>query len=217
MNHHVFFAASVPALCLAGTAAAGGSARAQIPAPNLPPPVALPAAAAERRPATAQFISREGSLAYLGLGVALPLLTDGRDGTNHSFRVLDALGTSALLSSSLKALTREKRPDTGERNSFPSGHATAAFAVAAMQSAFHPKQAPLWYAGAALIAGSRVRLHRHYTHDVLAGAALGYLSARWELSRPRGLILSPVLRRSASENGRGVARGGVGIEFAGRF
>lgn len=197
--------------CLAGFVllAPASVVRAQVVEPS-PRPVVLPATEQSRRhDVTAQFLSREGNLAYLGLGVALPLLTDGRDGTNHSLRALDALGTSAVLSASLKALTREKRPDTDERNSFPSGHATAAFAVATVESHFHPRQAVFWYAGAALIADSRVRLHRHHTHDVLAGAALGYLTARWELARPRGLILSPVLR---SERDRGFS-----VQFGGRF
>ncbi len=209
MSHSLRF------VLVAAILAAPTASRAQVP--NVPPPVALPAA--ERRPATAQFLSREGTLAYLGLGVALPLLTDGRNGTNHSLRALDALGTSALLSAGLKVLTREKRPDTDERNSFPSGHATAAFAVAAMQSAFHPRQAVFWYAGATLIADSRVRLHRHHTQDVLAGAALGYLTARWELSRPRGLILSPVLCPERLEERASADRAGAdfGLRLVGRF
>lgn len=139
----------------------------------------------------AKFASHEGNIAFLTLGVLLPLATDGRKGQGRAIRTLDALGTSALLCEALKALVREKRPDTGESASFPSGHATAAFAVAAMQGRFHPDQAPLWYAGAALIAYSRVRLRRHYMPDVIAGAALGVGTASWETASRRGLALSP--------------------------
>lgn len=138
---------------------------------------------------------------YLAAAVGLPLLTDGRDGKNHALRAADALGTSVLLAEGLKALVREKRPDAASRDSFPSGHATAAFAVATVESEFHPRQAPLWYSGAALISYSRVRLNRHYAQDVVAGAALGYFTARIELSRPHGLILSPLI---SPEGGLGV-------------
>lgn len=145
----------------------------------------------------AKFLSHEGNVLYLSAGVLLPLAQDGHKGRDYTLRAADALGTATLFSEGLKAIVREKRPDTDERNSFPSGHATAAFAVATMQFAFHHNEAPYWYAGAALIGASRVGLHRHYIHDVLAGAALGYATARWELSRPRGLLLSPFIRTNS--------------------
>lgn len=69
--------------------------------------------------------------------------------------------------------------------------------MATVESEFHPKQAILWYAGATYISYSRVRLNRHYTQDVIAGAALGYLTARLELARPRGLLLSPLIGRDS--------------------
>ena len=140
-----------------------------------------------------KFASGDGNILFLAAGVGLPLLSDGHDGKNHALRALDALGTSVLLTEGLKNLVREKRPDTNSHDSFPSGHATAAFAVATVEGSLHPKQAPLWYLGAALISYSRVRLHRHTVGDVLAGAAIGAGTARLELAQPRGLLLSPFI------------------------
>ncbi len=140
-----------------------------------------------------KFASGTGSVLYLAAGVGWPLLTDGKAGKAHSLRTLDSLGTSVLVSEGLKALFQEKRPDSNAHDSFPSGHATAAFAVATMQSAFHPKDALWWYTGAALISVSRFTLHRHTVGDVLAGAALGYGMSRLELSLPRGLVLAPFI------------------------
>lgn len=151
-----------------------------------------------------QFLSGTGNRVYLGAAVVLPLLADGAEGKNHALRTLDALGTSALFSEGLKYVTRDRRPDGSNRASFPSGHATAAFAVATMQSRFHPDQAPFWYLGASLISYSRVRLHRHYAHDVLAGAVLGYSVARWELSRPHGLLVFPFLSSRERSGGFGL-------------
>jgi membrane-associated phospholipid phosphatase len=167
----------------------------------LPPSRALADARGQR---VAEYLSGPGTYLFLGLGVGLPLLEDGRFRKKHAVRALDALTTAALFSEGLKRLTREKRPDTGQHNSFPSGHATGAFAVAAMESAFHPNQAAFWYAGSTLIAASRVRLHRHFLHDVIAGAALGYFTARWELSQPRGLLLAPFI---------GPRRHGMALQF----
>ena len=158
---------------------------------------------------SARFASHEGNIAYLALGVALPLLRDRADGKSHTLRAADSVLTSTLLCEGLKALTHEKRPDGSDYASFPSGHATAAFAVAAAESAFHPREAPLWILGAALIADSRVTLRRHHTHDVLAGAALGWGTARWELGSRRGLVLSPVIGTDA--------RGRLFLRVGGRF
>ena len=61
--------------------------------------------------------------------------------------------------------------------SFPSGHATTAFALAAVIGFVSPR----WYypglALAAAIAVSRVALGVHYTSDVVAGAILGLVGA----------------------------------------
>jgi len=141
----------------------------------------------------AKFASGDGNIAYLTVGALVPFVEDGRNANPHGIRTLDALGTSVLLEQALKLIVREPRPDTGSRNSFPSGHTTAAFAIAAMESNYHPDQAPIWYTGASLIGVSRIVLDRHWVHDVVAGAALGYLTARWELQNSHGLMLSPFI------------------------
>ena len=163
-----------------------------------------PALADSPRDREAKFASHQGNLLFLVLGTLLPLVTDGSSGGRQTLRNLDALATSSLLSSGLKYLVREKRPDTDERNSFPSGHAPAAFTLAKMQSDRHPDQAVLWYGGAALIAESRVRLHRHYIHDVVAGAALGIGAATLEQDQPRGFLIAPFIRPNRSGRGRTV-------------
>jgi membrane-associated phospholipid phosphatase len=141
----------------------------------------------------AEFASGTGDILFLTVGTALPLLTDGDQGKDHALRALDALIISTFLSEGFKALIPEERPDGSDDKSFPSGHATAAVAVATAESVWHPKQAPLWYLGAVIIADSRLELNKHRAIDVLAGAALGYFTAQLELSQPHGILLSPLI------------------------
>ena len=145
----------------------------------------------------AKAASGGGNIAFLALGTLLPLATDGANGKNHTLRVIDSGLASMAITEGLKAIVREKRPDSNERDSFPSGHATAAFAVATAESELHPRQAVLWYAGATAISWSRVRLNRHHTQDVVAGAAVGYGVTRWEFSEHHGLILQPWIHDDA--------------------
>lgn len=149
----------------------------------------------------AQVLSNQGTAAFLLAGTALPLVTDGEEGARHSLRTADALAASMVITQALKMTVHETRPDGTTEDSFPSGHTTAAFAIATAQSHFHPKQAPYWYLGATLIAGSRVQLDRHFPQDVLAGAAIGYFTTRWALSHERGVLLTPIIGSNRSSSG----------------
>ncbi len=157
------------------------------------------------------FISGPGTALYLGVGVGLPLLTDGKEGGQRSLRVLDSLTTSGLVCVGLKEITQVKRPDSDARDSFPSCHATSAFAVATVQSHYHPDAAFLWYSGATLISASRLNLNRHRVSEVLVGAALGYFTAKLELSQRNGLILFPLI--SSDDKGESI----VGLQIIGSY
>jgi hypothetical protein len=153
-----------------------------------------------------QFASGTGNIAFLATGVALPWLIHEPHGKTEAIRSADSLATSLVFAEGLKVLVREKRPDSNSLDSFPSGHAAAAFAVATIESRLYPRQAPWWYAGATLIGASRLQLNRHHVQDVLAGAALGYGTSVWELSQKRGLVLSPF-----------ISPDGTGIDVTTRF
>lgn len=141
---------------------------------------------------SAKFASNEGNLIFLGLGMGINLIEDS-DGLQMAARSVDSVVTSSLAAEVLKKTTREQRPDGSGHSSFPSGHATAAFAAATMQSEYHPIQTPAWMIGASLIAASRVKLHRHYVHDVVAGALLGAGTSELELYSRKGLLLFPII------------------------
>jgi membrane-associated phospholipid phosphatase len=62
---------------------------------------------------------------------------------------------------------------TPDQGSFPSGHASVAFAAATAVAAHCPRLRLPLFALAALVAASRVYLGVHFVLDVVAGAALG--------------------------------------------
>jgi membrane-associated phospholipid phosphatase len=84
----------------------------------------------------------------------------------------------------------------GARQSFPSGHTTAAFAFAAAMDRelrrSHPKVArwagPSLYAAAALTGLARMHSDNHWASDIIMGAGIGTVSglmvARFHADRP---------------------------------
>lgn len=88
----------------------------------------------------------------------------------------------------LKAIINEKRPDHSDNKSFPSGHATMAFAAARSIDKEFRKDC-IWipiagYAAATAIGVERVVNKHHHWYDVVAGAGLGIGAAEltWWLS-----------------------------------
>lgn len=80
------------------------------------------------------------------------------------------------------------RPFSGS-TSFPSGHVTLAFAVATVVA---DETKDSWsdialYGAASLTGFARMNDDRHWASDVLAGALVGHLTARW-LDRRQGLL-----------------------------
>ena len=88
----------------------------------------------------------------------------------------------------LKGIIKEDRPDHSDNKSFPSGHATMAFAAArSIDKEFRSES--IWipiaaYAAATAVGVERVASDRHHWYDVVAGAGLGYGAAEltWWLS-----------------------------------
>jgi membrane-associated phospholipid phosphatase len=64
-----------------------------------------------------------------------------------------------------------------EYASFPSGHATDAFAIATAVGALWPRTRPVMWTYAVLIALSRIVLTAHFPSDVIAGAVVGTMGA----------------------------------------
>ena len=115
----------------------------------------------------------------------------------HPFRerlaaTLTASAALTIMVNGVKYTVREKRPDSGRRNSFPSGHTATAFMGAELM---REEYGNAWGAGAYAVATGvaflRLYNDRHWLNDVIAGAGVGILAARvgyWLLPRERKLF-----------------------------
>lgn len=138
-------------------------------------------------------VSDPGLAVLVVAATATPLLADDADSREQLLRTADTVICTYLLSAGLKRVISEPRPDGSGDDSFPSNHASIAFAAAAAASSNNPDQAPYWYAAAGLVAYSRVELKQHRKREVIAGALLGYLTSELEHALPRGLLVYPLL------------------------
>lgn len=114
-------------------------------------------------------------LPVMGLTLAAEGLA--KEGKEHRILLkgVEAVVAAALTTEALKSVVRERRPNGSNFRSFPSGHAAGAFAIASVMGREDKKHKWLWYGAASALAWSRVSLRAHRTHDVVAGAAIGYL------------------------------------------
>ena len=110
------------------------------------------------------------------------------------FDLLRALIVSQSLTQGIKVAVQRARP-TGECCSFPSGHASATFATAAvLERHFGYRGAWPTFVVASYVAASRLHDKRHFLSDVMFGSALGITSG-WTVVGRHGrssFALAPV-------------------------
>lgn len=91
----------------------------------------------------------------------------------------------------LKSAVGETRPDGSDKNSFPSGHTASAFSGATfIHKRYGIKRAIVPYLLAGFTGYSRIEAHKHYLHDVVAGAAVSGLFTWLFVSKYDGLQVS---------------------------
>lgn len=127
----------------------------------------------------ADFASHRGNDAFLWVGdLALLLLALKSASRAWAWRVVRVMLAQTVLVHVSKLATGPWLPrPSGNGGGFPSGHASAAFALAFLLSERFPRAAVLWYALASVIAWSRVEVGSHYPYQVAAGMALGLATA----------------------------------------
>lgn len=121
------------------------------------------------------------NLSYIGFltaGAICPLQCGDRKQTDKRFaRAAATLFLSTAIVQVLKLVVPERRPDTGKKGSFPSGHSANTIALATLCAAQQPEQSVGWYLPALGISLARIALRRHHIRDVVVGSLLGFLLA----------------------------------------
>jgi hypothetical protein len=97
----------------------------------------------------------------------------------------------------IKVAVGRERPNGQDNKSFPSGHTSNSFALAAVAERHYGwKLGVPAYLVAGLVGASRLEQDKHYLSDVVAGAALGYIVGR-TVVRVNGRPLSSGSARGA--------------------
>jgi membrane-associated phospholipid phosphatase len=168
-------------------------------------------------PGIASAASTAGGMSVM-LPATLGLFAAGRMAPQHRFGAFSYDATQAILVNSitttaLKHAVRRTRPDASDRLSFPSGHTSNAFAVAKVAEAHYGWRVGVpSYIAASAIGLSRVSRDKHHLSDVMAGAAIGYVTGRTVLrvngqpaARHRTFALHPMTDAQGTGVGMGAS------------
>ena len=110
------------------------------------------------------------------MGASILLMAYGNDAHRETGKLLSSAYMGAgIITFGMKRLVGRKRPldEVLGNPSLPSGHASIVFSVATILGYRYPKLRIPLYIGAGLVSFSRIYLGRHYTSDVVTGAAIG--------------------------------------------
>lgn len=134
------------------------------------------------------------------VGMPLMLYTLGGSREKETARLMaDALVNSGLITQVLKVSIGRKRPnESGDESSitgpslryesFPSGHTSAAFAMATVLAGRYPKKKWAFYLLATAVGASRIIQNSHFLSDVVVGAGIGAWSGNRALQGKSTLL-----------------------------
>jgi len=126
-------------------------------------------------------ISDLGVYTLLGSSLGVPAVKGDWEGFRQASYSLGAAEGFAIIG---KSLVHEQRPDHSDNHSFPSGHASVAFAsTTTLYRRYGWEMGLPAYALATVTAGARVAARKHHWYDVIAGAAIGAATG-WYFTDP---------------------------------
>ena len=181
-----------------------------------------------------EYITTPGSFIIGGALYGIGVVTDRPNLKDLGWHGTEAVLLGSGITGVLKGVLGRARPDmfpdtrpsdfqfakgftVANRQSFPSGHTTTAFAAAAAVTSEVNRMWPryTWYAGPVLYGGatlvglSRMYHNRHWASDVALGAGIGTFSGlkvvKYTHSHPDNLLDRIILRTSAAPDGHGGA------------
>src|SRR5215212_3262250 len=178
-----------------------------------------------------RLVGHPGGLAVGGGLYVIGLASSNRRVEDIGLHTVESIALADVITSSLKIIAGRARPYASKDNarnfglfrglksddykSFPSGHATSAFALASIISAetshWWPGTrwvvGPVMYGAATLTGVSRIYNNQHWASDILAGAAIGTLTGvnvfRYQHSHPDNWLDNKLLRAGVSVSNTG--------------
>ena len=118
-----------------------------------------------------------GTIAVAGLtigGFSAGRMSSGDRVRASTYDLSQAIIVNQVWTQALKFAIRRERPDGSNRVSFPSGHASNAFAAATVIVRHYPRLAVPGFGVASYIAVSRMAANKHHFSDIVSGAGFGY-------------------------------------------
>ena len=124
---------------------------------------------------------------------ALWMSKEDREGQIQFFK---SVGLNTLVVSALKESVDKERPNRKCCDSFPSGHTSTAFVSASfMHHRYGLRVALPAYVMATYVGYVRIDDEKHFAEDVVAGAAIGYLSGRFLTTRYENTEIAPIVQK----------------------
>ena len=125
-----------------------------------------------------QYVENTGDVLVYMLPVAALSAALYKKDAEGTLQYGASLTTSLATTFALKYTIDAERPNGENSRSFPSGHSSTAFVSATyLQMRYGYAYGVPAYALATFVAWSRVYSDHHYTRDVIAGSAIGIISA----------------------------------------
>jgi len=124
---------------------------------------------------------RWGYYTTLAVIITTGIITDqSRQRTfSNTGLLVESILTTSMATSIIKTISHRQRPNGKGYRSYPSGHTSSAFALAAVIKYLYGKYPSCFaYGIAAFVASSRINDNKHYLSDVVSGALLGTLIGR---------------------------------------
>ena len=118
-----------------------------------------------------------GTIAVAGITVgafSAGRMSSGDRPRAATYDLSQAIIVNQVWTQALKLAIRRERPDGSNRVSFPSGHASNAFAAATVIVRHYPRLAVPGFGLATYISVSRMAANKHHFSDIVAGAGFGY-------------------------------------------
>jgi membrane-associated phospholipid phosphatase len=117
-----------------------------------------------------------GDVGQVAIPAAAMAATLGLKDYKGALQFLEAGAATAVTVIALKYSIHSRRPSGKAKHSFPSGHTAAAFCGASyVQWRYGGLYSLPAYAGAVVVGYSRVQSKVHWVHDVVVGAAIGFI------------------------------------------